>query len=935
MVRTNTAASAVPQLVLLLCLQLIVVPPAWARGPSGSGDLLVPGGTARLLRVVGVRAPVEPDRAFIVLVRLLHPAPPALALAIQAHLASAARAKDDGDRVPALLPHAVWERAVFGEKTGADELAARILGDREAALLYYGLFSLDDETLAFLVDHPSLISAIYRRDAAPFAASADAISVHAGRVTPSGGASSAEGWESLVGASTADPEEFIVKLLRRDRGRLAWLFATIGRLDPEHQAFAIGRGRDDLKSLYASFAGFDDGWHIFETPFRRWASVDPAMILQRVAVTPAGEMAPPRQRVFWQAVFEDRRAVGNLGAGTSAGEGAAEVTSAWLIDNFRAIPASARRARLDSVLFAQRIFADAARERASIDAESDSLSETLSAFPTHQALIVTLERMGLTGPLDYQRAVQAAKALTAGFGPFQQALRLATFQGVLALIARLHAVGVLSSETARELCRSLFSLASSDETSYPGEMARWIESALLARLSPGPAAVPDSAEARLIEALAGVSIERPTPIIDWEGHPYRVDIARAEQTRLRRIRRKQGGCDLDGALELGRIISRMTGAASSADDARTDASQLLERVPTLITGGRAALFGFEIAGTRDEMLTRARQISEGRGDPKSEVTRRRLATGLAVVLADVLASHVYAVALGDPDAPLLLAENPARRHDFALQAVSERGPWLVARITRVGSASAASGSLLALERALARHWLRATTLASPVARPVLWEHDVQGLGESVAALNPFQLTDQGRDALADALRRGRDRLSDAAGRPSDIDHLAEMAGVEGWRRRLIRRAAVADPGEVAGYLSLGEVLGLGLAGPVPPDLEAWGLSMRALDGSLEQRLPCRLEWHEMAGRPGRELLSARVADLQLRVAEWLAEQKLPAVLAPGIMSYAMWDLAMSTQMADEDDWLAVVRAAQAVSAGRMVDHVSALTSSGPLLPVVR
>jgi hypothetical protein len=96
-----------------------------------------------------------------------------------------------------------------------------------------------------------------------------------------------------------------------------------------------------------------------------------------------------------------------------------------------------------------------------------------------------------------------------------------------------------------------------------------------------------------------------------------------------------------------------------------------------------------------------------------------------------------------------------------------------------------------------------------------------------------------------------------------------------------------------------------------------------------------LDWDEMAGHPGRELLSVRVADLQLRVAEWLAEEKLPAVLAPGIVSFAMWDLAMSTQMVDEDDWLAVARAAQAVSSDRLTDHVSALAADGPLVPVTQ
>jgi hypothetical protein len=293
------------------------------------------------------------------------------------------------------------------------------------------------------------------------------------------------------------------------------------------------------------------------------------------------------------------------------------------------------------------------------------------------------------------------------------------------------------------------------------------------------------------------------------------------------------------------------------------------------------------------------------------------------------------VALGDPDAALLLAGNPARRHDFAVRQPAGRGPWLVATVARVGPASVASGSLLALERALARYWLEATSLASPAGRPLLWEREVEGLGESVAALNPLHLTDRGRDALVAALRRGRDQLSGAAGRADEIDRLAAEAGVEGWRRRLIRRSSAADPTAVAGYFSLGEVLGLGLAGPVTPDLHAWGLSARAIDGSLELRLPLRLGWHEMAGRPGSGLLPARVADLQLRVAEWLAELKLPAVLAPGVMSQAMWDLAMNAQMADEDDWLAVVRAAQGLSGVRMADHVSALTADGPLVPVTR
>ena len=93
--------------------------------------------------------------------------------------------------------------------------------------------------------------------------------------------------------------------------------------------------------------------------------------------------------------------------------------------------------------------------------------------------------------------------------------------------------------------------------------------------------------------------------------------------------------------------------------------------------------------------------------------------------------------------------------------------------------------------------------------------------------------------------------------------------------------------------------------------------------------------HELGGRIyGDGLLSGQVADLHLRTAEWLAEMNLPAALAPAVLRSAMWDLAMNTRMADPDDWLAVVRAAQAVPADRMADYVSALTADGPLVPVL-
>jgi hypothetical protein len=920
-----------------LCLLAVVTSPAWSGQVSAprQEDLLVPGGTVSLLAAVGVHVPVDRDRAFLVAVRALHArqstTPDRGPIAtVQKHLAAAVQAGDASDRVPALLPHAIWERWVFREKVGAERLAARILADREAALLYYGLFSLDEETLAFFVGHPVLTSAIYRRDAAAFAAFADAVAVHSGRVDLRSVASWTDRWEALVGAAVPDPEWFITKLFDRDQGRLAWLFDTVSRLDAGRQAFALGRNLYDLRSLESSFAGFDDGWAIPESPFTHFLpALDASMILQRVAVTPDGVLAPPNSRKFWEAVFNNRRSFAGLATVPPAGADADRATAPWLIHRFKGTPHSMRRARLDALLFGQRLCAAAAREGVAVD--TSSLVETLSAFPEHQALAVVLERMGFTDARDYAQALRAATALTAGFDPSQQSLRLATFQGALALVARMREVGTLGAPAARELCLSLFSLAPSDGAHFPGAMVRWIETALLPAAPGSPEPEPAGAEARLIGALAGPPAKQPESVVEWEGGRYRVDLAFGERSRLRRILRKLGGNDLDAVLEVGRTMSRIMTPSVSTADAESAGARLLELVPTIIDSGNLTLFGFDRAGARDLLLARARLLSTGRADRQSADTRRILAEGLAVALADVLAVRVYAAAIGDPDASLLLGENPARRHDFALGADPPQGPWAVATVSHTGAGSAAAGSLLGLERALGRYWLRRTTVAAPIVRPALWEQ-VEGFADSVAGLRPLDLTDQSRDALVAALRRGQERIAQAANRPVEIDGLAAAAGVEGWRRRLIRLAAAASPAAVSGYFSLSEVLRLGLGASDATEFDAWGPAMRPLDGSLRSRMPLRLEWHETADHPGLNLISTRIADLHLRVAELLADLKLPAVLAPGIMAYATWDLAMNAQMADRNDWLAVLRTAQGVSADRMADYVAALTVGGPLVP---
>lgn len=138
---------------------------------------------------------------------------------------------------------------------------------------------------------------------------------------------------------------------------------------------------------------------------------------------------------------------------------------------------------------------------------------------------------------------------------------------------------------------------------------------------------------------------------------------------------------------------------------------------------------------------------------------------------------------------------------------------------------------------------------------------------------------------------------------------------------------------VMDWWCLGEVARAGNEETAQSGLVEWGPSQRLLDGSWDRALPGRLAVHELGGKIGTGLVSTQVADLSLRVGEWLAEHELPAVLAQGILLSATWDLVLDTRMADLDDWLAVSRSARVLPADRLADYVSALTARGPLVPL--
>jgi hypothetical protein len=97
-------------------------------------------------------------------------------------------------------------------------------------------------------------------------------------------------------------------------------------------------------------------------------------------------------------------------------------------------------------------------------------------------------------------------------------------------------------------------------------------------------------------------------------------------------------------------------------------------------------------------------------------------------------------------------------------------------------------------------------------------------------------------------------------------------------------------------------------------------------------MPAARDWETLSGRPSIGILATRGADVAVLVACELAQRKLPAVLAPGIVAFAMQDVLDATQPAYFDDWSEFGRAARSIAEDRIVDYIAALTAGGPLQP---
>jgi hypothetical protein len=884
-----------------------------AAAPVVSEDVPVPGGTAALAKAVEIDP--LPDRARFAaeLARIIYDDTKQRRKDVRskfrrllAYLESidwqdaaskngnTVRADSQFERVPVPLPSAVWSE-VLRRPVDPAHLFAIVMSDAAAALLVHGLAALDDETLQFFVDHPAAVRQLYERGAPAFATFAAHLQVRANRVVVPGGDQAVPLWEALIGEKAGRPAPFIFRLFTRDEGRLAYLYDTIGSLDPARASFALGlwiadtRARvDRFSALGSAVTAMGDTVWTDRSPFKR-APHDLVSMLLRAQPQPTGAPATPAWRVLWARAFDSSDASGDLAALRATPAHRDSIDAAWLVETLLQGDVPSRSERLDQFAFGQRALA------LTDQADLPDALFVLRSFPRFRMLMLTLERIGVRRPAPYAALTRLAEQISA-LETTRARAALANIQGAIALVERLVRMRSVDLGTGERLLETLALVPFKEERGLLGGLVPWLRVELRHALRRD-----GGFEEILVEALAGSADEASIEPVSWEGQQYRLDIAATERQRLRRAGAREAGHAIDLAVTLHGLAQRLA----------TDTAASKEIQSILVELHQPAVLSSDSRRALESLLSL-----------------------VDVVVGDALLALNYEVNLhlarGTPRA----AAAVAARHDFGFDMTNDdarvRAAWAMPkRIVKPSLPWHIEGAALGLDVAAPSLALRRIDAAPPPRSPVLDGTESGTFAMSVALMDPRAMRNDDLDAIAAAIARGRHRVDALAAGDGDVNAVAHEIAMDGWRVRALRWSLRHEPQRARSWFSMTDLLYLG--GGRGADLHAWGMSAIDVTGCICARLTEPGLWTALVGRPEPRLLIATVADLNLQVAVALSEMRVPAALAKPVLEFAVRDFVDRAPSPHLDDWLTRVRAAQGLSYEQIEDYVSAVVVEGPLV----
>ena len=822
------------------------------------------------------------------------------------------------DVAPLPVGAAFWQQR-FDPVPPPHDLLWAILSSREMSSLYYALLGFDEETLRAMRDD-SRIATQAVRYAVVLPVVVPALCLRAGRVVPAGGPEAAQLWENLVGERLDRPSDFIRSLLSTDEGRLAYFYRTVFVLPAGTASWVLGRGlageaqRDRFRRLYAAFSAALGDWRpngMLQPP-----TPGPAEVLFNVAIREDGTVAGPPWRDFWRRVFDGDGWVSNPSHQKVRIDVRQSIDPAGLIE-----------------LVCPQVGCDPERIAAHALLQREFPAPTLEMAPSlfavartrlrYPSLALEVERMRLQDPAVYSHLGAVANQLE-GIEQPARAVATVQFQSAIALLGRLRAVGAPASGI-RERATALGSLAVSDR-GFDGGVVRW-----LAKLF-APTA-DESVDAVANRRLAGSGWQSPGLPFEWEGVMYRVDIATAEERRLRKMREKFSTNSLDAAVALVRIADAIPEAISAGKTDEllvglAESTAAVEDVDRVWWPGEPTSFDSfaSLPGDVAEAIRRVRPGDRRRIERATQSVR-----GVAdLVVADALSALVYALAIQDPESPFVMSRELPRRHHLHPGGIGGQraSVWLVPQErTLEREMRHISGALLALDAGVPQLAMRRFAASRPDREPNMSAFVAAGLQRTAALTSAWSVAADDLAGIEQARLRGVaivETWRDPESRERSLTD-AGIAGVRaGWLRWSMSRGM-----SVTDMISLEEMVRLGKW--TPSSRFSWGV------GSTPSLCLCltlpAVNWH-MRGEPRQpDAAAVTIVEPALRTAVELQRRGLPAALASGVLVLVTTDLIEQSVLPYHSDVSAIVEAIRRIPSQRFDDYVAAVAARGPLVPV--
>ncbi|HEV7217857.1 MAG: hypothetical protein ACHP8A_14830 [Terriglobales bacterium] len=199
--------------------------------------------------------------------------------------------------VPVLFTEGDWTTIKSSKKLDSKNLIDRLLRDPDLALLYWALSRMDQDTVATLRTSPGLERLLPYAPLLNFYGSE--ICIRSGRVVVPGGSDAETAWKDLVGVSSEAQGEFVLRLLKKDRGWLVAFFDALSHTSQAQQAhFTNVRV---LKPSYTAFRPSDDAVGAAKGVFRPAPSL--LLLLTRLQFDPDGEVHVPGNVEIWKDIL--------------------------------------------------------------------------------------------------------------------------------------------------------------------------------------------------------------------------------------------------------------------------------------------------------------------------------------------------------------------------------------------------------------------------------------------------------------------------------------------------------------------------------------------------------------------------------------------------------------------------------------------------------